>query len=368
MASASVPQAEKRRHGGGAAASAAGAGEFWKRVGSTEFCFRVLRGDFPRLTEACDEIEREAIESSLAEVGSEAAAREQGGATVVASVAAGDDGEMSRRVRLNQPFVVRNYARGRWKNWDKWADLSIFEDIDPDVHVDTSGTVADTESKTCDPGARGTGPCLESISLQTFIASLKQSSGVAGRCGYLRLWYYLEERGLGRDLSQDMQMPAAFEDHLERLPRKMQPVRLPRWVFLGPNDTVSPLHVDPFASHAWFVQVAGAKRFLLYPPDCMEALADGTRFVDPSTPDLDAFPNFPAAQEHQLDVTIEAGDLLFLPSNWIHEVRASSEPLDGSSYSLSVSHNFVDSVRFKMIRILLLMDRVKRFAAPAAPQ
>ena len=37
-------------------------------------------------------------------------------------------------------------------------------------------------------------------------------------------------------------------------------------VFLGPAGTLTRLHNDSFATHAWLSQIRGRKQFILYPP------------------------------------------------------------------------------------------------------
>merc|ERR1719210_1974423 len=63
-------------------------------------------------------------------------------------------------------------------------------------------------------------------------------------------------------------------------------------VFLGPAGTISRLHCDTYATHAWLSQIRGRKQFIVFPPEDTEHLyctvedeCDGrTTLFDPSDP------------------------------------------------------------------------------------
>jgi tRNA wybutosine-synthesizing protein 5 len=72
-----------------------------------------------------------------------------------------------------------------------------------------------------------------------------------------------------------------------------------------------------------YVQVVGAKRFVMWPPsDASKLYLDGdkSRVVNVDQPDLKRFPLF--SQAKRMDVTLAAGDALFIPSHWFHATRA----------------------------------------------
>lgn len=111
-----------------------------------------------------------------------------------------------------------------------------------------------------------------------------------------------------------------------------------RWrrsrMFLGAPNTFAPLHRD--LANNLFVQLVGRKRFLLYHRDdtpwlyshsFFSGIPNFSRF-NPFDPDFKAFPH--AQHVRPLDVTLEEGDVLFLPSLWWHCVH-------GLDLSLSVS-------------------------------
>ena len=126
---------------------------------------------------------------------------------------------------------------------------------------------------------------------------------------------------------------------IQRFPALCQDVAFPKPlseskvnIWFGTGNTVSGLHHD--RSPNWYAQVFGAKRFILFSPDQVDALYPRTGMlghtsaVDPLHPDLDAYPRFAEARPRA--VTVTAGEVLFLPSFWWHHV---------TSLSLSISVN-----------------------------
>ena len=106
-------------------------------------------------------------------------------------------------------------------------------------------------------------------------------------------------------------------------------------IWLGPKDSVTPLHrdsADNFAFH-----IFGAKRWTLYPPEQHQLLGimsleglqqTGGEFaiseLDIENPDLDRFPEFANAEPIQVDLNASntrEGEVLFLPAGWHHHVR-----------------------------------------------
>ncbi|WP_454563829.1 cupin-like domain-containing protein [Pseudomonas sp. AIG] len=170
---------------------------------------------------------------------------------------------------------------------------------------------------------------FRSTSMADFIASLDRPA-VKGTDGEPPA--YMGNNILPAALMQQIQYPAYFDAALFIPPR----------IWIGPKGTLTPLHRDD--TDNLFAQVWGQKKFTLAAPHHREALGtwstapegglDGCDF-NPDAPDYE---RFPAAREVPfLRVTLEAGDLLFLPEGWFHQVE---------SVSTSLSVNFwVNSAR-----------------------
>lgn len=105
--------------------------------------------------------------------------------------------------------------------------------------------------------------------------------------------------------------------------------------WLAAAGTATPLHHD--VAENIFLQIVGRKRFLLYPPAASpwlysnpfrSALPNFSR-VDPEHPDHSRLPLSRAVVP--VEVILEPGDALYLPSRWWHHVR---------SLDVSMSFNF----------------------------
>jgi hypothetical protein len=106
--------------------------------------------------------------------------------------------------------------------------------------------------------------------------------------------------------------------------------------WLGPAGTVTPLHAD--YDDNLFVQLWGSKRIFLAPPHHDQflypveanALLFGSPF-DPEAPDFERFPL--ARQAALLELVVEAGDVLYVPAGWYHQVRSLSFSLSSNRWS-----------------------------------
>ncbi|XP_050333809.1 bifunctional peptidase and arginyl-hydroxylase JMJD5 isoform X1 [Bactrocera neohumeralis] len=98
--------------------------------------------------------------------------------------------------------------------------------------------------------------------------------------------------------------------------------------WLGPKNTISPLHYDP--EHNLLCQVFGRKHIILAAPaDTPNLYAHDSEMLC-NTSQLDAaqldFEKFPLAVKATFyNVTLQAGDCLYIPPKWWHYVRAESE-------------------------------------------
>lgn len=124
----------------------------------------------------------------------------------------------------------------------------------------------------------------------------------------------------------DRHLPGfAAENRLDLLPDVA-----PR-IWIG-NATVTRAHYDLNANLACVV--AGRRRFLLFPPEQLVNLYPGpfdrtiggvpVSMVDASNPDLQLYPRFAEAQASMLTADLEAGDALYIPYGWWHQVHALS--------------------------------------------
>jgi hypothetical protein len=114
----------------------------------------------------------------------------------------------------------------------------------------------------------------------------------------------------------------------------LAPTVIPR-IWLGHASNVSS-HYDAFENLACVV--AGARRFTLFPPEAIGNLyigpIDNTMAGQPvslaasSPPNDERFPLFCEVKDKALTAELKAGDVLFLPKLWWHQVEATA-PFNG---------------------------------------
>lgn len=111
-----------------------------------------------------------------------------------------------------------------------------------------------------------------------------------------------------------------------------------RNVWIGPADTFTPIHKDPY--HNLFVQVVGSKRVHLFPPSTAPDLhlsQSGTQTNTSVVPsedyllrdggqgsDASQYPGLARALEHPSasHAVLHPGDALYIPRGWFHCVRS----------------------------------------------
>jgi len=87
----------------------------------------------------------------------------------------------------------------------------------------------------------------------------------------------------------------------------------------------TPLHADVYSSFSWSVNVCGRKRWLLFPPGEEDCLRDtlGNLAYDAESSELrknqEQYPQY-RNLKYSLEVIQEAGEAIFVPSGWHHQV------------------------------------------------
>lgn len=127
------------------------------------------------------------------------------------------------------------------------------------------------------------------------------------------------------ELGEDVRVPEYCRD---------APWRNTRF-WLSAADTCAPLHRD--LAENLFFQIVGRKRFLLYPPAAapwlysnpLRSALPNYSQIDPDRPDYERFPL--SREVTPIEVVLQAGDALYLPTRWWHATR---------SLEVSASFNF----------------------------
>jgi len=112
-----------------------------------------------------------------------------------------------------------------------------------------------------------------------------------------------------------------------------------RFIYMGPAGTWSPFHADIFRSFSWSVNICGRKKWFFFPPGQEEALRDchGALPYDVTSPALLDSRLYPMRKHCSppLEFTQEAGEMVFVPSGWHHQVHNLED-------TISINHNWVN--------------------------
>ncbi|MBZ3882538.1 JmjC domain-containing protein 4 [Sciurus carolinensis] len=157
-------------------------------------------------------------------------------------------------------------------------------------------------------------------------------------CLYLKDWHLCRDSS-AEDLGGVFTLPVYFSsDWLNEFWDALD-VDDYRFVYAGPAGSWSPFHADIFRSFSWSANICGRKKWLLFPPGQEEALRDcrGGLPYDVTSPALLDARLHPTLQHSSppLEVTQEAGEVVFVPSGWHHQVHNLDD-------TISINHNWVN--------------------------
>jgi len=124
---------------------------------------------------------------------------------------------------------------------------------------------------------------------------------------------------------------SVLEEIIHRLGLTLPATGFNLWI--GPGGHTTCLHYDPVDS--LLIQLQGNKKVVLFPPSELNNLypfplsvhlQHGLKLrasysqVYPDRPDFSAFPKLQQALKQRYEVTLQAGEVLYLPAGWWHEI------------------------------------------------
>ncbi|EZA49639.1 hypothetical protein DMN91_006417 [Ooceraea biroi] len=123
------------------------------------------------------------------------------------------------------------------------------------------------------------------------------------------------------------------------------------FVYMGPKETWTPLHADVFTSYSWSANIVGKKRWLLFPPHEEDHLRDlyGQLVYDAVSEELNDHTKYRTYNSKELrsfDVIQEAGEIIFVPSGWHHQVWNLED-------TISVNHNWINGCNIANVWLAL---------------
>ena len=161
----------------------------------------------------------------------------------------------------------------------------------------------------------------EQMTLATFLDSMFDRAAIAGDTCTYRLFGVNDLDGdIGRIID-------TMADGLGVLTDR-RPDRLASGIWIGSSGVVTPLHHDAWTGLLF--QMTGSKRVLMFPPTERPnlyftspfAAKDRWSMLPGRSDDADPadFPRF--ARTHGFEAQLDAGDVLFIPAFWSHEIEA----------------------------------------------
>jgi len=147
----------------------------------------------------------------------------------------------------------------------------------------------------------------------------------AARCFLTGDEEFVIRRRPGRPEERNAKLAPLFADF--EIPELFDPAALyTAWLWISGAGVRSGLHYDTNGCHNLNAQIRGAKRVWLFAPESLSQVypfavgganpAHNCAQVDLEAPDLARFPDF--AKAACLEGELRAGDLLYLPADWIH--------------------------------------------------
>ncbi|XP_076815234.1 2-oxoglutarate and iron-dependent oxygenase JMJD4-like isoform X2 [Clavelina lepadiformis] len=136
------------------------------------------------------------------------------------------------------------------------------------------------------------------------------------RCLYLKDWHLTRDHP---DLKV-YSVPTYFSDDwlLELYSHGQPPFDDDfRFVYIGPKQSWTPFHADVFRSYSWSANVCGKKKWLLYPPGYEDQLRNEAGKLPY---DIRVLEHCSSEKKCPISIIQEAGEIVFVPSGWYHEV------------------------------------------------
>lgn len=207
----------------------------------------------------------------------------------------------------HSPVVIQDFMN-HWPAKDKWTPAYLREHY--------GNTQVPVISPRYSQSGRNYMKAEKHLSLSEYLQLLE-----AGPMEY-RIFLFNLFRRIPK-LTQDFNYPTLMYGWVKSFP----------FLFFGGQGTVTGLHYDIDYSHVFLNQIHGKKRVVLFPPEMSAFLYQHpytvASFVNINDPDYDRYPALRFLEG--LEVELQPGETLFIPSGWWHYI----EYVDGG-YSMSL--------------------------------
>ncbi len=149
---------------------------------------------------------------------------------------------------------------------------------------------------------------------------------------YLKNWVFLDDFPVMR---KHYKILPHFRNWLDSLPEESNPKF--SWIFIGPRNSFSHLHLDVFLTNAWNILIEGSKLWLFFPPN------NGLNFhnlqFDPLFPGY-FFPNTKGLKGFY--VVQKPGEIIFTPGSWYHQVY-------NLKNTVALTENYINHTNYNIV-------------------
>ncbi|KAJ3093418.1 hypothetical protein HK100_006620 [Physocladia obscura] len=150
------------------------------------------------------------------------------------------------------------------------------------------------------------------------------------------------------NLSDDFSVPPYFSQDLFKLLGQNERPDY-RWIIIGPARSGSTFHLDPNSTSAWNAVITGAKKWILFPPNCVPPgvfpSKDGSEVVTPISLAewfLNHYDDIQSCPVKPIECVCRAGEILYVPRGWWHCVMNLEE-------SIAITQNFVNECNLEQV-------------------
>lgn len=241
--------------------------------------------------------------------------------TPICSISANSESDFDSA--CDSPTLLKGWARN-WPAFQKW-NLDYLKENFGQEEVRVSNYKKDPHQSSL------TKPSVKLGDYVTFLQTGTSADANIDDNVYLAGWHFMKAC---RQVMDDITIPKCFENNLlDKINERVVSFD-PISFFLGHEKVESPLHTDSFAVSVWLANLYGTKVVRLVPPRDYQNIKNG----------MDAFSDEFCQKMAALDipvheVTLEAGDILFIPPGYWHQVK-------NLGITIAISCNYVNQYHF----------------------
>jgi hypothetical protein len=258
---------------------------------------------------------------------------------------------VDNHLRPNLPLLLHN-ATANWGCSKKWINA----DGQPGV------CALAEEHGDCDVPVKEGGQC-STMKLSDYASRWGNNSNSTA---YLKDWHFVQSVGgtnseeakaayttpvfFGDDWLNEWTDANGFEDDINNSKKDDY-----RFLYLGPFGSSTLCHHDVLRSCSWSANVAGLKRWILFPPASTPFLfSKSGELVEDARPGMFDATQFPEIEGcEKMDFLQSSGDAVFVPSGWYHCVYNVAE-----GGTLSINHNWFNGYNLKRVAAFLIDEEL----------